>query len=113
MDNNVNYEISKELIERDNKGRFIKGHRPLMAEHGKCGRFAIAEETKESLAALCPTAIERLKELLVKPNIKDRDLIEVIKIVIERNLGKVLPNVDIEMQTQSEGEFQVNIKVID
>jgi hypothetical protein len=102
-----------EEVVRDSKGKFVKGHKCLPNKDGKMGRLAIVEETKESLAAMCPKAIERLWGLLNKNTIRDKDLIEVIKIIIERNLGKINSNIDVELQSRDNGEFQVQIKVID
>lgn len=80
------------MAERDEKGRFKKGHKPYKSP----GRPKEDKELKDLLSHLVPKSVEILEQMLDSPDVTPRDKIKITEIIFDRVYGKAFQAVQVE-----------------
>lgn len=80
----MNERDSPNIVGRDGKGRFVKGHAPNGA-----GRKKQTPEFRELLSTNAPKALEAVVKIMNDPGASNRDRLTAASIILERAYGKV------------------------
>lgn len=83
----------KLVDDRDQNGRFVKGH------SGNGGRPKLPEEVREMCRALTPEAIRTAERIMLDGEAKPADRLKAAEIILDRGCGKPAQSVAIETET--------------